>query len=246
VGIDRGVIVAVSTSDGAFHDRTYITFGESERYRRLQQQLARTLRGGNRRRRVVAKLGRIMFRIRQRRQDFNAQIAASLCDRYGTIVLEDLKTANMTRSARGTIGAPGRGVAQKRGLNRAITDKGWHGLELALINAARSTGTRIIKVNPAYTSITCSACTHVDPKSRESQAVFRCTGCGLVAHADVNAAVNIKSAGGQSVSGRGDLATGRSVKRQPPRPRARQHTAPAEQGIPVSSGPRGSQRGAYG
>ncbi|WP_253774410.1 transposase [Nonomuraea roseoviolacea] len=136
-------------------------------------------------------------------------------------------------TARGTIEAPGRGVARKRGLNRAITDKGWHGLELALTSAARSTGTQIIKVNPAYTSIMCSACAHVDLKSRESQAVFRCTGCGLVVHADVNAAVNIKHAGGQSVSGRGDLAAGRSVKRQPPQSRARQHASLVTRGIPV-------------
>ncbi|NUW38511.1 transposase, partial [Nonomuraea sp. SMC257] len=52
VGIDRGVVVAASPSDGAFHDRAYITSGESQRYRRLQQQLARTRWGSNRPRQV--------------------------------------------------------------------------------------------------------------------------------------------------------------------------------------------------
>ncbi|MET8389075.1 transposase [Streptosporangium canum] len=52
-----------------------------------------------------------------------------------------------------------------------------------------------ITVNPAYTSQRCSVCTVVDGKSRESQAVFRCTSCGHTEHADVNAAKNILTAG---------------------------------------------------
>ncbi|HTM86474.1 MAG TPA: zinc ribbon domain-containing protein [Mycobacterium sp.] len=53
-----------------------------------------------------------------------------------------------------------------------------------------------MKVPAAYTSQCCSACGHVDPKSRESQAVFRCIHCSRPAeHADVNAAKNILAAG---------------------------------------------------
>ncbi|WP_406290709.1 zinc ribbon domain-containing protein [Embleya sp. NBC_00896] len=100
-------------------------------------------------------------------------------------------------------------------------------LELALRNAARHTGTAVVLVNPAYTSQTCNRCKHVDPKSRKSQADFRCTACGHRAHADVNAAKNIldkhHNAAGHAVSRRGDLGTSRSVKRQP---RRRAHARP--------------------
>ena len=101
---------------------------------------------------------------------------------------------------------------------------------------ARTAGTTIVLVDPAYTSQTCHACTHVDPKNRESQAVFACTACGHQAHADVNAAKNILNAAGHAVSGRGDLGTGRSVKRQPPATRTRTGRSPRDAGaagIPV-------------
>ncbi|MFJ8578390.1 zinc ribbon domain-containing protein [Micromonospora sp. NPDC093277] len=68
---------------------------------------------------------------------------------------------------------------------------------------------------PTTGRVTCHACKHVAPESRESQAVFRCVACGHQDHADVNAAKNILAAG-LAVTGRGDLAVGRSTKRQPP------------------------------
>jgi putative transposase len=159
-----------------------------------------------------------------------------LTTRNAVVVLEDLRTRNMTASAAGTVEQPGRNVRQKAGLNRAILDKGWHLLELALRNAARTSGTSVVLVPAAYTSQTCNECKHVDPKSRESQASFRCTACGHAAHADVNAARNILNAAGHAVSGRGDLGTGRSVKRQPPATRTRTGRSPRAAraaGIPV-------------
>jgi putative transposase len=41
------------------------------------------------------------------------------------ISLEELRIGNLTRSAKGTIDAPGTNVAQKAGLNRSILDAAW-------------------------------------------------------------------------------------------------------------------------
>ncbi|WP_413644146.1 zinc ribbon domain-containing protein [Micromonospora sp. RTP1Z1] len=92
---------------------------------------------------------------------------------------------------------------------------GWGGLLLALIHAARYHGAAVVRVDPAYTSLTCYACKHVARGSRESRAVFRCVAFGRQDNADVDAARNILAAG-LAVTGRGDLAVGRSAKRQPP------------------------------
>jgi putative transposase len=212
-GIDRGVKTAVATSDGSLHDRQVATSGERQRHLRLQRKLARTRKGSANRRKIIARMGPVRARERARRKDFCAQIAHGLTRDNALIVLEDLKTRNMTASAKGTIEQPGTNVRQKAGLNRAILGKGWHAFELALSSAARTTGTKIVKVNPAYTSQRCSACTHVAPDNRESQAVFRCTACGHTDHADVNAARNILAAG-LAVTACGDLGISRSVKQE--------------------------------
>ncbi|GAA3254135.1 RNA-guided endonuclease InsQ/TnpB family protein [Nonomuraea helvata] len=168
--------------------------------------------------------------MRWRRADFNAQAAHRLTRRYGHVVIEDLDTKGMSAAVKPKPdpGRPGRflrnGAAAKSGLNKAILDKGWYGLEVALRAKARYTGSVIHKIDPAYTSQTCPepACGKVDEKSRKSQAIFSCTSCGHTGHADIVGARNIKAKGqaaGLVVSGRGDPSG--SAKRQAPRSTAR-------------------------
>ena len=69
------------------------------------------------------------------------------------------------------------------------------------------------KVNPAFSSQRCSACGHVDAKSRESQARFVCTACRFACNAYVNAARNI--AAGHAVTARGGGGVAQPVNREP-------------------------------
>jgi len=196
VGVDRGVAVAVATSRGELIDRPFSTEGERCRVTVLARRLSRCAKRGRNRDKVRAQLAAVRARERRRRADFCAQTAHQLATANAVVVIEDLKTKHMTKSVKGTLDQPGRNVAAKSGLNRAILGKGWHQFALALSSAARYTGTAVVSVPAAYTSQRCSACGHVDPKSRESQAVFRCTACPRPAeHADVNAAKNILAAG---------------------------------------------------
>lgn len=221
VGVDRGVAVAVATSDGELHGREFVTPGEAVRLRRLQHRMSRSSRvhgrgrPSKRRDAVRAEFRSLNARVRARRADFVVQTAVRLVRGHGLVAVEDLRVGSMTATAKGTRDAPGRNVRQKAGLNRAILDKGWGRFVLRLEHAARYHGSTVIKVDPAYTSQTCYACKHIARESRESQAVFRCVACGHQDNADVNAAKNIMAAG-LAVAGRGDLAIGRSARRQPP------------------------------
>ena len=105
---------------------------------------------------------------------------------------------------------PGRNVRQKAGLNRGILRSGWGLLVRRLEQKAPG---RVEKIKPHYTSQRRSACGQVDRKSRESQAVFRCTACGYACNADVNAAKNI--AAGHAVTARGGFRDAGPVNREP-------------------------------
>lgn len=52
-----------------------------------------------------------------------------------------------------------------------------------------------VRVDPAYTSQTCSECGNVSKESRRTQSKFVCVSCGFELNADINAAKNILSSG---------------------------------------------------
>jgi putative transposase len=201
VGVDRGVVVAVATSDGELIDRNFTTAGARRRAVVLQRKLSRAAKGSINRGKIAGELRKLRAAERHRRADFCVKTAHRLAYTNAVVVCEDLKTRNMTRRAR-AVEDPchagqflANGAASKSGLNRAILGKGWYRFERALTSVSRYTGTQVIKVPAAFTSLRCSVCGHVDPKSRESQAGFRCTSCSRHQHADVNAAKNVLAAG---------------------------------------------------
>ncbi len=210
VGIDRGVVVSAALSTGELLHAPGLTARERIRLRRLQRTLARAKRGSNRRTRVKHAIARLRARETDRRKDWAEKTSTGIARRFDVIRVEDLKITNMTRSAKGTRDNPGRNVRQKAGLNRGILGSGWGLLVRRLEDKAPG---RVEKIKPALTSQRCSACGQVDRDSRESQAVFRCTACGLAGHADVNAAISI--AAGHAVTARGGDGAARPVNREP-------------------------------
>jgi len=210
VGVDRGVAVSAALSTGELLHVPGLTARERKRLLRLERTLARARRGSGRRGRVRLAIARLRARETDRRKDWAEKTSTGLARRFDIIRVENLDVTGMTRSARGTAGAPGRNVRAKAGLNRGILRSGWGLLVRRLEEKAPG---RVEKIKPALTSQRCSACGQVDRNSRESQAVFRCTACGLADNADVNAAKNI--AAGHAVTARGGDGAARPVNREP-------------------------------
>ncbi|HZE32231.1 MAG TPA: transposase [Actinoallomurus sp.] len=210
VGVDRGVVVSAALSTGELLSVPGLRDGEAKRAERLQRSLARAKWGSNRRQRVKAAIARLKARETDRRKDWVEKTSSDLAHRFDVIRVEDLKIKNMVCSARGTMEAPGRNVWAKAGLNRSIHAAGWGQLVARLQDKAPG---RVEKIDPAYTSQTCSACGHCAAQSRESRAAFRCRACGHADYADVNAARNI--AVGRTVTARGGRPLGRPVNREP-------------------------------
>jgi transposase len=210
VGIDRGVAVSAALSTGELLRAPRLTPRERQRIRRLERRLARARRTSNRRARVKLAIARMRAREKDRQKDWAEKTSTEIARRFDLIRVEDLQIRSMTRSARGTQENPGRNVRQKAGLNREILRSGWGLLVRRLEEKACG---RVERIKPHYTSQRCSACGQADPKSRESQAVFRCTACGYACNADVNAAINI--AAGHAVTARGGDGVTRPVNREP-------------------------------
>ena len=193
VGVDVGVVRVLTTSDGevvanpGFLDTAQATLTD------LQRRKERAKPGSGNRKRLRRVLTKEWRKVRNRRRDFHHKTARALVDAYDALALEDLRVANMTASASGTIEAPGRTVAQKAGLNRAILDAGWGQFTAILTAKAESAGRRVILVNPAYTSIDCHACGTRCARSRQDTVV--CPVCGPI-DADVNGARNIATRAG--------------------------------------------------
>jgi putative transposase len=210
VGIDRGVAVSAALSTGELLRVPRLTETESARLLRLQRKLARARRGSSRRERVKVAIARLKAREKDRRKDWVEKITTDIARRFDVIRIENLKISMMTRSAKGTVAAPGRNVRQKAGLNREIGRSAWGILIRRLEEKAPG---RVEKVHPAYTSQRCSTCGHVAAESRESQALFRCVACGFACNADVNAARNI--AAGHAVTARGGFRDAGPANREP-------------------------------
>jgi putative transposase len=226
VGIDRGVNVALALSDGTMREHgSWLTDGEREHLRRLEKKSARQrasrpkkTRPSGRERRTYDQIARLRAKAKRRAVDWQHQTTTELADTFAVIKVEKLSILNMVKSAKGTIEAPGKNVAQKAGLNRSISGEAWGRTVTLLEYKTTDRGGQVIKVPAPGTSQTCHRCDHRDPASRNGT-VFACVNpaCGWVGHADTNAAININNADGLAVSGRGDLGVTWSVKRQPPR-----------------------------
>jgi putative transposase len=228
VGVDVGVAAFYATSDG--HLEPNLRFGKQKaaHVARLQRVVAKRLRGSSRTRKAVRALARAQDRLRWTRRDWHHKTARKLVSAYDAIAFEKLPVRSMTRSAKGSVEAPGTNVKQKSGLNRAILDAGWAQFTKIVVDKAEEAGRQVVFVDPKYTSQTCSLCGHVDAANRYSQTSFACVSCGYALHADVNAAVNILKRAKLSPAGRGAVLADPIDPRSelpPARTRLTQHDA---------------------
>jgi putative transposase len=191
VGIDRGVANTLALSTGEMLSVPKSLNAIDRQCRSAQRVLARRKRGSNRRARQLRRCAKLSARRARIRRDWHHKAALAIAQRFGTVVLEDLKIRNMTASAKGTLAEPGRNVRQKAGLNRSILAQGWRSFETILAYKLEERGGTLTKVPATFTSQTCSVCGCIERRSRESQARFSCVHCGHEAHADTNAALEI-------------------------------------------------------
>jgi putative transposase len=178
-GIDLGLEAFSTLSDGTriFHPGWY---RKAERSLKMaQRQVARRKKGSSRRKRAVTLLAKAHLKVKRQRADFHHKVALQLLQTHDTVYHEDLQTANMVRNHH---------------LAKSISDAGWSQFLTILSFKAACASRRVIAVDPAYTSQTCSGCGVTLTKGL-SVRWHSCPECGTSLHRDHNAARNIERAG---------------------------------------------------
>ncbi|MBT2401464.1 RNA-guided endonuclease TnpB family protein [Streptomyces sp. ISL-100] len=201
VGIDVGITVPLALSDGTTYDHDeWLTAKEKAKLLRLEQRAAhrKTFRNpaertSGRLRATYDQISGLRAKAKRRALDWQHRTTTVIARTYGTVVVEALTITNMVKSARGTIEAPGKNVAQKSGLNRSISGEAWGRTVTMLTYKTTRQGGTLVKVPAPNTSRRCSACGFITPGSREDQATFMCKNpdCGWSCNADHNASRNV-------------------------------------------------------
>ena len=128
---------------------------------------------------------RIYERITNRRNNFCHQEARKLVNHFGIICIEDLSINKMRQN-------------NFRFINRNIGDVAWGQFAQYLSYKAENAGRKLVKVNPAYTTQTCSKCGYREVK-KLSDRIHHCPSCSFVIDRDHNASLNILRLGLQSL-----------------------------------------------
>lgn len=165
-----------------------------KRITKLQQKIARQVKGSNRRKATVRKLAKTHHLVALRRETGLHQLTKNLTTQYALIGIEDLNVTGMTASASGTIEKPGKNVAQKAGLNRAVLDVSFGAFRTQLEYKAAWYGSAVQVIDRYYpSSQTCSNCgERPDTKLTLSDRVYKCEHCHTEIDRDLNAAINIR------------------------------------------------------
>ena len=153
LGVDRNVGQATD-SDGVVYESPDDSLIDTK-IKRKQRELSRKKGWGpktrgqkksNRGRRVNGQLKKLHRKKKRRRENAAHQHSRTIANTAHTVVLEDLNTAAMTKSAKGTVEEPGRNVKQKSGLNRSVLASGWGALDRNLDYKAGASSASIRRI----------------------------------------------------------------------------------------------------
>ncbi|CAM3340478.1 transposase [Polaromonas hydrogenivorans] len=223
IGIDVGIARFATMSDGSFVAPLCSFKRHEQRLARYQRRMSRKTRFSKNWHKARRKVQKVHTQIANARKDFLHKTTSAISQNHAMVAIEDLAVRNMSKSAAGNAGKPGKNVAAKSGLNKSILDQGWFEFRRQLQYKLAWNGGILIAVPPQYTSQTCPCCGHVAKENRQTQARFECVDCGYENHADVVGAMNILARGyrvaacGEDGSGRGRKTTTKpaSAKQEP-------------------------------
>lgn len=179
VGIDVGLKTFATLSNAEEIENPRFFRKEEKALAKVQRKHSKMEKGTPERRKHRRVIARVHERVAFKRANFTHQNSRQIVDRCGVICVEDLTVNRMLHN---------------HCLAKSISDAAWSQFFGQLSCKAEEAGRAFVKVNPAYTSQTCSRCGHRQ-KMPLSERVYHCPCCLLSIDRDLNAALNIRAVG---------------------------------------------------
>ena len=181
VGIDLGLKDFVITSDGEKYKNNRFLTKYQNKLAIAQKHLSRKQKGSNNFEKQRVKVARLYEKVSNARKDYLHKVSLDLVRNYDIVCLEDLNVKGMMKNHR---------------LARQISDVAWGEFVGMLTYKADLNDKEIVKIDRFYpSSKTCHNCGYVKKDLKLSDRKWVCPECGANLDRDVNAAMNILSAG---------------------------------------------------
>lgn len=188
VGIDLGIKMLATLSDGTIFENPKTYYKYDKQLRRAQKNLSRKEKGSKNRVKAKLKLSKLHYRINCIINDYIHKMTYYIANNYHTIVLEDLNV---------------RGMLKNRYLSKNISRSNFSKIRQFLQYKCRD----IIFIDRFYpSSKICSSCGRIQNMPLHIR-VYKCK-CGLRLDRDLNAARNILGQGLSEVKACGDESSG--------------------------------------
>ncbi len=184
VGVDLGVKVLATLSDGETEENPRHLKQRLKKIKRLHRAVTRKVKGSQNRKKAAQKLGAVYRKVANLRANTLHHLTSRLAKTKSTVVIEDLNVAGMLKN---------------HPLAQAIADVGFGEFRRQLEYKAAWYGCRVLVADQWFrSSKTCSGCGWVDEDLTLADRTFICRNperphCDLVLDRDLNAAKNLKN-----------------------------------------------------
>jgi putative transposase len=200
VAIDVGLNRFLTDSDGNTVDNEAPLESSLRRLRVLQRKLSRQQKGSKRREQTRVLIARLHEHIVNKRTDMACKTSLDYAQRFGRIIVEDLSIKKMMQNE------------IFPGSARGVADVAWGGFFHRLENKCEEFERELIRVDPGFTTRTCSKCGYIHDRPVTSM-TFVCPWCGTNIDRPYNSAKNIRAKASPA-----EHNVDRGVKRAPQNP----------------------------
>lgn len=178
VGIDLGIKMLATLSDGNIYENNrYIEIYE-KRIKRCHKELSRKQKGSNNYYKCRKKLNLLYTKLANARKYYLHKITKEITDNYDIITCENLCTKDLIENTN---------------LSKKISDAEFSEILRQLQYKSKCKGKHFYQASEYYpSSQTCSVCGHIDKKYKNlGERTYKCNCCQNVLDRDLNASINI-------------------------------------------------------